>query len=116
MDIAYAVLSVLAALAYGYAAALNFVGAESVQVVADRVHVSRSWMIPLGTLLAAGAAGLLLGFVVPVLGFAAAAGLVVYFVCALGAHIRVRDRGVGGAVAFLVLAPAVLSVQVAYRS
>ena len=38
--------------ANAYAAALNFVGAESVKLVADRVRVSRGWMVPLGTLLA----------------------------------------------------------------
>ena len=115
MDTVYVVITLLAALAYGYAATLNFVGAESVQAVADRVQVSRRWMVPLGVLLAAGALGLLIGFAVPVLGIAAATGLVLYFLCALGAHVRVRDRGVGGAVAFLVLALAVLTVEIAHR-
>jgi DoxX-like family len=43
---------------------------------------------------------------VPVLGTAAAIGLVLYFICALSAHLRVRDPGIGGAVTFLVLAVA----------
>lgn len=115
MDIVYVVITVLAALAYGYAATLNFVGAESVKVVADRVRVSQRWMIPLGVLLASGAVGLLIGLAVPALGIAAASGLVVYFLCALSAHIRVNDRGVGGAVGFLVLALAVLTVEIASR-
>ena len=115
MDIVYVVITVLAALAYGYAATLNFVGAESVKVVADRVRVSQRWMIPLGVLLASGAVGLLIGLAVPALGIAAASGLVVYFLCALSAHIRVHDRGVGGAVGFLVLALAVLTVEIASR-
>lgn len=116
MHILYAVIIVLAALAYGYAATLNFVGAESVKVVADRVHVSQRWMIPLGVLLASGAVGLLVGLAMPVLGIAAASGLVMYFVGALTAHTRVHDRGVGGAVSFLVLAIVVLTVEIAYRS
>lgn len=116
MYIIYIVMTVLAVLAYGYAASLNFVGAESVKVVADRVQVSQKWMIPFGTLLASGAAGLLLGLAVPVLGIAAAIGLVVYFICALGAHVRARDPGVGGALSFLVLGLAVLSTTIAYRS
>ncbi|HEY1316682.1 MAG TPA: DoxX family protein [Gaiella sp.] len=115
MYIVYVVISVLAALANGYAASLNFVHAASVEAVADRVRVSQRWMIPLGMLLASGAVGLLVGFVVPALGTAAAVGLVLYFVCALGAHIRVRDRGVGGAVGFLVLALAALTVDLVYR-
>jgi NAD(P)H-dependent FMN reductase len=52
------------------------------------------------------AVGLLAGFAVPALGTAAAIGLVVYFICAVTAHLRVRDRGIGGAVFFLVLAAA----------
>jgi hypothetical protein len=71
MHIAYLVITVVAALIYGYAASLNFVGAESVKIVADRVHVSQKWMIPFGVLLSAGAGGLLLGLVVPALGIAA---------------------------------------------
>ena len=55
MHVTYLAITILAALANGYAATLNFVGAESVKVVADRVQVSRAWMVPLGTLLAAGA-------------------------------------------------------------
>ena len=52
MHVTYLVITILAAIANGYAASLNFVGAESVKVVADRVQVSRRWMVPLGTLLA----------------------------------------------------------------
>jgi len=115
MDILHVVILVVAALAYGYAATLNFVGAESVKIVADRVHVSERWMIPFGILLASGAIGLLIGLAVPVVGIAAASGLVVYFVCALSAHIRAHDPGFGGAIAFLVLALAALAMEVAYR-
>jgi DoxX-like family len=116
MHIAYVVITIMAAVANGYAASLNFAGAESVKVVADRVRVSRSWMLPLGTVLAAGAVGLLVGFAVPVLGKAAAVGLVLYFVCAIGAHVRARDTGVGGAVFFLLLAAGALVTSLAYHS
>src|SRR5689334_13755121 len=102
MYIFYIVTTAVAALANGYAAFMNFVGAESVKLVADKVHVSQRWMVPFGTLLAAGAGGLLVGLAVPFLGAAAAACLVLYFICALGAHIRARDTGVGGAISFLV--------------
>lgn len=115
MHVTYLAITVLAALANGYAASLNFVGAESVKVVADRVHVSRRWMVPLGTLLASGAGGLLIGFAVPGLGTAAAIGLVLYFICAVSAHLRVHDRHIGGAVVFLLLAAAALTSSVAYH-
>jgi hypothetical protein len=116
MYILYVVINVLAALLYGYAAFLNFVGAESVKVVADRVQVSQNWMIPFGVLLASGAGGLVVGLVVPALGIAAGVGLVLYFICALSAHIRVHDRGIGGAVTFFLLAVAVLTVNIVYHT
>jgi hypothetical protein len=49
------------------------------------------------------------------LGTAAAIGLVLYFVCAVTAHLRVRDRQIGGAVFFLLLAAAALTASVAYH-
>lgn len=115
MDSAYVVVTIVVALANSYAAALNFAGAESVKVVADKVRVSRRWMIPFGALLASGAAGLVAGFAVPVLGTAAATGLVVYFACAVSAHVRVRDPRVAGAVSFLVMAIAALVVGLGYH-
>jgi hypothetical protein len=115
MHIAYLVITIVAALGNGYAAALNFAGAESVKVVADRVQVSQRWMIPFGTVLATGAIGLLLGVAVPALGNAAAIGLILYFIGAVSAHIRAGDRGVGGAVFFLALAACALSANLAYH-
>ena len=113
--IAYLVITLVAVLANGYAACLNFVGAESVKLAADRVGVSHRWMVPFGVLLAMGAGGLLVGLAVPVIGAAAAVGLVLYFICALGAHIRAHDHGIGGAGTFLILAVAALAATVAYR-
>jgi hypothetical protein len=54
----------------GCAASMNFAGAKSVNVVADKVQVSQRRMVPFGVLLAAGTVGLGLGFAVPALGFA----------------------------------------------
>lgn len=115
MHAACFLIIVLAALANGFAAVMNFVGAASVKVVAHRVRVSQKWMIPLGIVLASGAAGLLLGLAVPPLGIAAAIGLVLYFFCALFAHLRVRDPGIGGAVTFLVLALVALLATIGQR-
>lgn len=115
MHIGYVVVTLVVALANGYAAALNFAGAESVKIVAEKVRVPQKWMIPFGILLASGAVGLLAGFAVPLLGTAAAIGLVVYFICAVSAHIRVRDPKVAGAVSFLVMAVAALAVSLGYH-
>lgn len=115
MQAAYVVTTLLAAMASGYAAYLNFSAAPMVKQVATRVRVPQTWMLPLGSILAAGSAGLLLGFAVPPLGMAAGVGLVVYFICALGAHARVRDAGIGAAIIFLILAVAVVLTTLAYR-
>jgi hypothetical protein len=115
MHVVYIAITLLAVAANSYAASLNFAGAESVKEVADRLHVSRSWMIPFGLLLAFGAAGLLIGFAAPALGTIAALGLILYFVCALSAHLRARDPRVGGALSFLALAVAALLSNVAYH-
>ena len=55
MHVIYIITTCVAAAMNGYAAVLNFAGTESVKTLADRVRVPRSWMIPLGTLLAGGA-------------------------------------------------------------
>jgi hypothetical protein len=115
MHIAYLAITIIAALAYCYAACLNFAGAESVKVVAERVHVSVRWMVPLGVLLAAGGIGLLVGLFAPALGDAAAIGLILYFICAVAAHVRAKDPGFGGALFFLVLAVLALVANLAYR-
>jgi DoxX-like family len=116
MHTTYVVITIVTALANSYAAGMDFVGAESVKAVSDRVQVSQRWMIPLGTLLASGAVGLLVGFAVPALGTAAAVGLVLYFICAVTAHLRVRDHHVGGAVSFLALAVAALVAALGYHN
>jgi hypothetical protein len=116
MYVVYLSTTVLTALANGCAAYLSLVGADSVVLAVDRVRVSRGWMAPLGTLLACGAAGLLGGLALPTLGTAAAIGLVLYFLCAVCAHMRVRDRHYGGAVTFLLLAAAALATNAVYHN
>ena len=115
MHIVYVAVTIMVALANSYAAGLSFAGAKSVKAVADRVRVPQTWMIPFGVLLASGAAGLLTGLAVPVLGMAAAIGLVVYFIGAVSAHVRVRDPRVAAAVSFLVMAVAALVVGLGYH-
>jgi hypothetical protein len=65
--------------------------------------------------LAAGSIGLLIGFAVPALGTAAAIGLIVYFVCAVSAHVPVRDAGIGGAIVFLAVAASALVANLDYH-
>ena len=66
----------------------NFAVANSV-----RVRVPSSWLPTLGTLKMAGAAGLLLGLLgIPYIGIAAATGLVLFFLGAIGFHLRAHEH------------------------
>jgi hypothetical protein len=82
-----------------------------------KAGVPQSWLtFPIGTLKTAGAVGLLLGLIgVPVIGAAAAIGLILFFVCALYTHIRASDYSpqFGLANAFLALAVASLALGLA---
>ncbi|MGH3557446.1 MAG: DoxX family protein [Mycobacterium sp.] len=118
MTAAYVVVRVLAALAFATAAVLNFTHNESIVKIAERLGVPMSWQVPLGFLLGAGSLGLVAGFAVPALGSAAACGLVLYFLCAAGAHIRARDTLLSSWInwsAFFSLAVAALVVGLVYR-
>jgi hypothetical protein len=77
-----------------------------------RAGVPESWLtFPIGTLKTAGAAGLLLGLLgLPLVGTAAAIGLVLFFVCAVYTHLLAGDYSpqLGLAIGFLGLAVATL--------
>ena len=79
--------------------------------------VPQSWLtFPIGTLKTAGALGLLVGlFGVPVVGTAAAVGLVLFFVCAVYTHLLAGDYSpqFGLASGFLLLAVATLTLDLA---
>jgi NAD/NADP transhydrogenase alpha subunit len=106
---AYVVVTLMAIAASTFVAIANFIRLEFVLSTAAKVGVSESWMTTLGTLNAAAALGLLLGLIgVPLIGTAAAVGLVLYFVGAIITHLRARDHSIGPAAAFLVLAVAAL--------
>ncbi|CAM5533949.1 DoxX family protein [Streptomyces aurantiogriseus] len=90
MSTAYVVVTVLGAVLAGFSAASVFFGAEwTVKPLAD-YGVPRSWWLWLGVAKAAGAAGLLVGLLVPVIGALAAAGLVLYFLGAVVTVLRAR--------------------------
>lgn len=82
-----------------------------------KAGVPRSWLtFPIGTLKTAGAIGLLLGIAgVPMIGTAAAVGLVLFFVCATYTHVLAGDYSpqFGLAIGFLLLAVAALVLDLA---
>lgn len=89
MNNAILAVTSLTAAANAGAAFADFTKAGFVLKTSSEVGVPLSWFPLLAWLKAAGAAGLIVGlFVVPIIGIAAAAGLVVYFTGALIAHIR----------------------------
>ncbi len=84
-----------------------------------RAGVPESWLTTLGALKTAGALGLLVGLIgVPLIGTAAAIGLVLFFVGAIITHLRARDYSpqFGLAVGFLLLAVATLVLGLASQT
>jgi hypothetical protein len=112
---AYIVVTVLAAASNAFSATLDFVRYKQVLVNMARAGVSESWLTTLGVLKAAGALGLLAGFSVPLIGTAAAIGLVLFFVAAIIIHLRAHDYTFGLAVVFLLLAVVALSIGLYVR-
>lgn len=64
-----------------------------IQRCLDGVRLPRDWWWALIVIKLTAAAGLLVGLKEPGVGFAAAAGVIVYFVCAAYAHYRARFFG-----------------------
>lgn len=90
MSTAYLVVTVVAAAMAAFSAGSVFFRAEwTVKPLAD-YGVPRAWWPWLGAAKAAGAAGLLAGLAVPVIGRLAAIGLVLYFLGAVITVLRAR--------------------------
>ena len=113
MFTAYVVVTVLASVANAFAATLDFVRYKQVSIAMAKAGVPESWMTMLGILKAAGALGLLVGIGVPVIGTAAAVGLVLFFVGAIITHLHAHDYSFGLAIVFLLLAVVTLVLKVA---
>lgn len=105
-------VTIIAAIFTAAAAAFYLIGHEYPKKQLDMKRIPRSWGPVLGVLLAAGALGLLAGFAVPWLGTLAAACLVLYFVGAIIAHLRVGSRNLVGGVVFLITEIAALITSV----
>jgi hypothetical protein len=110
----YVAITVLAAVANAAAAAFDFARSELVIDNMATLGIPRSWLFPLGALKAAGALGLLVGIGVPLLGVAAAAGLVLFFVGAVIIHVHAGVyRSIHYPATFLVLAVGSLALRLA---
>jgi hypothetical protein len=83
-----------------------------VKVIHHDVRVPMAWFPWLAACEFAGAVGLLIGIAWPPLGLAAAIGLIVYFLGAIIAHVRVGDfKGLGAPTFLWGLAVACLVTQ-----
>lgn len=114
METIYIVLAaVLAALLV--AAGLGAVTrAPAVVTNMNRVGIPKKAYLPLALCEFAGAAGLVIGIWWPPLGVAASIGLVLYFLLAIGQHVRKGDvKGSPPAGLILVIAVAALVVRLA---
>jgi hypothetical protein len=111
MFTAYVVVTILTAAANLFSATLDFVRFQQILINMAKVGVSDSWITTLGVLKAAGALGLLVGIAIPLIGIAAASGLVLFFMGAIVTHLRAHDYSFGLAVVFLLLAIAALVLR-----
>jgi hypothetical protein len=115
MFAAYVTVTILASVFTAIASVTYLIGHAYPKAQLDMKRLPHSWMPFLGTALAAGSVGLLAGFAIPLLGELAAAGLVLYFVGALLAHLRVGSRKLVGWAVFFVTVVAALVVNVGYH-
>jgi hypothetical protein len=115
MFAAYVTLTITAAFFTGSAAVTYLIGHDYPSAQLKMKRLPMWWMPMLGTILALGSAGLLTGFAVPILGTLAATGLVLYFIGALIAHLRVGSRNLLGWAVFTATMLANLAVNLTYH-
>jgi hypothetical protein len=114
MFVGYVAVAAVTAAMNVWAAWLDFRSADSAVANAAKVEVPPSWLLPLGALKFVGALGLIAGIAVPLIGVAAAIGLVLFFVCAVFAHLRVSwYSAIPFPITFLVLAVVALILRLA---
>lgn len=113
MDIAYVFVTILFSLLLLASGAGKIRGIQPVVEGLSSINVPAAWFPLLGATLVAGAAGLLIGIGVPAIGLAAAAGLVLYFLGAVGWHVKEGDTaGAARPAPLLLLAVAALVLRV----
>ena len=117
MFTAYVVVTLVAIAAYTFSGVAALVHFKPILPGMVKAGVPESWLtFPIGTLKTAGAVGLLLGVIgVPLIGTAAAVGLILFFVCAIYTHMRAGDYSpqFGLASGLLLLAGAALVLDLA---
>ncbi|BBZ52315.1 DoxX family protein [Mycobacterium heidelbergense] len=115
MNTALIIVTVTTAVITGGIAVADLIPAGFVLANSAKVGVPRSWLPALGLAKLAGALGLVVGLLgLRALGIAAAVGLVLFFVGAVGTHVRARVLyNIAFPGAFLGLSAATLALMVA---
>ena len=117
MFTAYVVVTLVAIAADAFSGVAALVHFKPIIPGMLKAGVPESWLtFPIGALKTAGAIGLLLGLIgVPLIGPAAAIGLVLFFVCAIHTHLLACDYSpqFGLAIGFLLLNTAALALVLA---
>lgn len=110
----YLVVTLITAIVTTANAIPDFVPAKFVLANSAEVGVPRSWLAMLGTLKLAGGVGLIVGVLgLPVIGIAAATGLVAFFIGAVLTHIRAGVlHNITFPAGFLLLAVASLTLAI----
>src|ERR1017187_1772778 len=119
MFAAYVIVTIVAVAANAFSGVAAILHFKPILPAMARAGAPESWLtFPIGTLKTAGAVGLLLGLIgVPVIGTAAAIGLILFFVCAIYTHVRAGDYSpqFGLANGYLLLAVAALALDLTVR-
>jgi hypothetical protein len=108
---AYLVTTALVALVVGFSALMKIRRDPAVVKVIDSVGAGK-YLTALAVCELAGAAGLLAGMWLPIVGVAAGIGLVIYFVGAVVSHLRISDvAGIGPAAFMLAVSAGALVLR-----
>ncbi|SBT38805.1 DoxX family protein [Micromonospora auratinigra] len=91
MFISYLVVTLILAAVLTISAVLTATGNPAVRAQMTDVGVPRSWLPWLAACKLAGAVGLVLGSVIPLLGVLASIGVICYFIGAVWTHLRARN-------------------------
>jgi len=116
MFTAYIVVNLLLAAGMAWCGFAELTLFNGIPAQMAKAGVPLSWMPWLATAKVVALVGVAVGFGVPVIGTAAAVGVALYFVAAIVKHLMAHDSNVGGAVFFLVLACAALTLRVVASS
>lgn len=112
MFILYVIVAVILTAMLAGSSYLDITREEKLVDTLTGLGVPYEWIPGLGVVKLVGVLGLLVGLAVPTIGIAAAAGLTLYFVAAVGAHLRSGDHDIAPPAMLGVLSLAALILRI----